>query len=97
MVHFKFQQNRKDPKKKNRKYFMKIANVMCRNNIMIIQDLKTYREVDTIGITEIAQLVLPPGRMAFHLINSRRNTSNLEQIPQLLGREIAYTYSPCLA
>jgi hypothetical protein len=53
--------------------------------VMIILDLGTYREVDTFGFAEIAQLVLSPGRMAFDLIDSRRNTSNVKQIPQFLA------------
>lgn len=64
---------------------------------MIIQDFKTHREVDTFGIAKILQLVLPPRRMTLDLIDTRWNASNLQQIPQLLGGEIAYTYSPCLA
>ena len=53
--------------------------------------------MDTFGCAESSQLVLLPWRMTLHLVNSRRNTSNFQQICQLLGGKIAYAYSPSLA
>ena len=67
------------------------------NNETIIMVHKTYRQMNSLRLTEFTETGLLPSRVAFDLVDSWRDTCNRQQIFQLLCREIAHTNGTRLA